>query len=139
MESWMGPWRKMFMVQKGPKSPKQSSKSKNSPELSLDLTFIVKIIKQPILTINLHKSFWLALYFPRIILGVEQGRYNITFTIFAWLAKIQQAFVSHWEETGNERKNDAFTHSRVILRVVNAKFLEPPVVQTFRYKNANQT
>ena len=46
MKSWMGPWRKMLMVQKGQKAQNSRQRVKNSPELTLDLTFIVTINSQ---------------------------------------------------------------------------------------------
>ena len=47
MKSWMGPWRKMLTVQKVQKAQNSRQRVlKNSPKLTLDLKFIVKINNQ---------------------------------------------------------------------------------------------
>lgn len=81
MDSWIDPWRKMFMIQKlGPKRPTVVKElSCTWPEFTfLTSRFFVES-NSYFNNQSPYKLLWLALYFPRIILGVEHGRFGSTF------------------------------------------------------------
>ena len=126
----MDPWRKMFMIQKlGPKRP-TVVKELCSPELTfLTSRFFVKS-NSYFNNQSPYKLLWLTLYFPRIILEVEHGRFGSTFLrslgetlLPGWQMFHRRLFpIERWLVT-RERCGHAYVHTRVLLaRAVRANF-----------------
>ena len=126
----MDPWRKMFMIQKlGPKRP-TVVKELCSPELTfLTSRFFVKS-NSYFNNQSPYKLLWLTLYFPRIILEVEHGRFGSTFLrslgetlLPGWQMFHRRLFpIERWLVT-RERCVHASVHTRVLLaRAVRANF-----------------
>ena len=127
----MDPWRKMFMIQKlGPKRP-TVVKELCSPELTfLTSRFFVKS-NSYFNNQSPYKLLWLTLYFPRIILEVEHGRFGSTFLrslgetlLPGWQMFHRRLFpIERWLVT-RERCVHVSSHARVIGACCSREFLE---------------